>query len=181
MGAVGSLFSVVSLPCVAASIFDVLSGSENMSGAIIMGAFFGGILAVGFGLLYFALRPEKVDTTDADRERERWVLDAARRANGVLTAPALAVDSTMTVEEATAALETLRERGVATPDVNEMGQMIYIFAAFYKAGPVSASDQIEMDDFDRRLAESGVSLDFDADEQVGHGVGVGHDSGYRSE
>ena len=182
MGAFGTLFSLVSLPCVAAAIHDVITGAANMDGAIIMGVFFSGTLVLGFALLYFALRPQKEDRNVAG-ERERWVLDAARRAGGVLSAPELAVDSAMNIEQAEAALEKLRAKGVCQPDVNEMGQMLYVFPAFYKQGPVGARDQMDMDDFDRRLAEAGVSLDFGEDEQAGHAshVGVGHGMGHRSE
>lgn len=180
MGGVGTLFSLVSLPCVAAAIHDVITGAENMSGAVIMGVFFAGVLTVGFALLYFAFKPAKEDGSAA-REREQWVLDAARRAGGVLSAPELAVDSAMSVDQAEKALEAMRAKGIAQPDVNEMGQMIYVFPAFYKQGPVGARDQMDMDDFDRRLAEAGVSLDFGEDEQVDHGVGVGHGVGRRSE
>ena len=40
--------------------------------------------------------------------------------------------------------------------------MLYVFPAFYShADGLSAREQVDMDDFDRRLAESGVSFDFD--------------------
>ncbi len=182
MGVAGTLFSLVSLPCTAASIYEVLIGADQMAANIIMMFFFGGTLAIGFALLYFALRPPKEDGSVA-REREQWALDAARRSGGVLSAPELAVDSAMNVDQAAAALEAMRAKGIAQPDVNELGQVIYVFPAFYKKGPVGARDQMEMDDFDRRLAEAGVSLDFGEDEQADHtaGVGVGREVGHRSE
>ena len=162
MGVLGTLMSLISFPLTAFALFELLRGTGNAGGNILVGVFFGVMAVAALPLLYMAFkRAPKAPVLS--QEHERWVLDVARQNDGVVTAPLLAVDSQLSVDQSIAALEMMRERGLAQRNVNEMGETLYVFPSFYTSpARVTARTQIDMDDFDRRLSESGVSLDFDS-------------------
>ena len=169
LGAFSVLIGLVSFPCTAAAIYDLISGTQNVSGALIMGIFFAMMSVVSVGLFYFAARGKKEAPFQVTEWHERRVLELARREGGLLSIGSVALNTELSIDQSSIVLEELERRGVANTWINDEGDLVYRFAALSQ-GPAHAQHRpqnpamSELDAFDRQLQEAtggGQEYEFD--------------------
>lgn len=106
----------------------------------LFGAFFGGILPVARGVSGLiaargaAPAARKLGERERALERERAVLALAREKGGRLTPALVALDCSMSVEEAEAVLEGMAKKGHASMLVRDDGRIEYEFSEFMSLG-----------------------------------------------
>ncbi len=130
LAAVGMLVSIFSMPCVIAMIHDLIVGTDNITGALVVGTFCAGLAVFGFFLTYVALRKPKPVAFEVTREVERQILVVAKQARGRISAAELAMHSDLSVDESRRVLEHFELNGVATSHVTTTGDIVYLFSSF---------------------------------------------------
>jgi hypothetical protein len=165
---------MVSFPCTAAAIYDLIAGTDNVTGSLIMGIFFAMMAVVSIGLFYLAMRGKKEEPFRMTEWHERQVLALARNEGGLLSIGSVALNTQMSIDQSALVLEELERRGVATTWINDEGDLVYRFAALSQ-GPARAQHQpqnpamSELDAFDRQLQEATGDADryqFDFEQQI---------------
>lgn len=174
LGAFSVLIGLVSMPCTAAAIYDLISGTDNVTGSLIMGIFFAMMSVVSVGLFYLAVRGKKEAPFRMTEWHERQVLSLAQREGGLLSIGSVALNTEMSIDQSAVVLEELERRGVASTWINDEGDLVYRFAALSQ-GPARAQNRPqspamnELDAFDRQLQEATGDADnyqFDFDQQI---------------
>ncbi|MFU8804741.1 MAG: hypothetical protein ACNA8W_13080 [Bradymonadaceae bacterium] len=126
-GIIGAFLVLFSMPCVAMMIHDIIVGTDNLAGAIGAGGFFGILATIGFFLIYLATRKPPERPLQIDERTERMILHVARINEGKLTQAHLAMQSSLTLEQASIVLTEFERRGVAYSVVGHAGGMEYVF------------------------------------------------------
>jgi len=99
-----------------------------------------GVLPLIRHIIYSRRTRDFREQREAEREEqderllEKQVLKAAKRNNGRVTPALVALDSSLSIEEAEKLLESFVKRGYATLEVTESGQLEYRFAEFLPPG-----------------------------------------------
>lgn len=147
--------TLISLPCVAMAIHDVIVGAPNMDGAVIVGVFMAVILAAGISLGVKARKASReVDALNIPEDLERYVLQLAQKGGGELSAATLALESKLNLDQSAHVLAEFEKRGHAYSVVVGEGSRRYIFPDLKASALPSDSGAADADDFMRRLAES---------------------------
>jgi hypothetical protein len=92
---------------------------------VLLTLLFGVLPLVGGILLYQRVRANA--TTRQVEERERTVLQVAKRHQGIVTALDVASNSALTLEQAKDTLDQLNLKGFNEMDVSELGTIVYKF------------------------------------------------------
>ena len=106
--------------------------------------FFIGVLPLLKHLTHSNLREDIHDRGEEDRQDtderflEKQVLKSAKKNDGRLTPALVALDSSLSIEEAETILQSFVKRGYATMEVTDSGQIEYRFAEFLPPGGSTA-------------------------------------------
>lgn len=143
----GVVLTLISFPCVATGVFDLLTGTDNPDGAFIITVFFAPVLLVGVGLLVIGAKSSVDSSSNSEEDGpdiERVVLQTAAGSNGHLTVGNLAMQTNLSVDQANQILETLESKGVARSTVGEQGNIEYVFPGLGGGdGPDALEAEIE--------------------------------------
>lgn len=171
---------IFTLPCSATAIYDLATGAPNASGA------FGALMMMTMlsGIAVFAIyrastspeisshnippktvgHPQTVTRSrttgfEIDEKTEGKILQMANRHNGRLTATHLAMDSPLTIEQATQILSDFERRGIVYSAVTTHGGTEYVFPDLL---PAKAQSDVhnDLDEFDNQI------LDFERSKQA---------------
>ena len=138
----GVVMTMIAFPCVAAGIFDLVAGTDNVQGTLLVTAAFVPVLVVGAFLLLTgirsSIRSEASAHTSAQEDIERTVLKVAASHQGHLTVSKLAMDSVLSIDQATQILETLESKGVARSTIGSHGDLEYVFTGLGGEEPPDA-------------------------------------------
>lgn len=148
-GFIGFLMLAMSVPCITAAIYDVVTQSADLSGSLIVGSFMAFVALAGLVLVGFAARKPRPGLTVTE-SFERRALALAHDNAGTLTVAQLALHTHLSVDQADATLEHLAKRGVAQARLTDGGDLIYSFPGF---SPVDISSDA-FATFDAELASS---------------------------
>ncbi len=175
-GVFGGMGLLVSLPMTLFALVMAFDpGSKHSVGIGLAVTFFFGLCAlVSAAMTFFAFKPRKQAPFMLDANMERQILQIANMQQGVLTIGSLAMNSSLSTEQAQISLDELVRRGVATTTFDADGLLVYRFAGLSR-GPAhvshqKSSAQMGLDAFDQELART--SFDFDSSradaEQAAH-------------
>ncbi|CAN0551439.1 unnamed protein product, partial [Laminaria digitata] len=93
----GVIFSVliglVSFPCTTVAMVELIQGSANVSGNVIMGIFFAMMSVVSIALFYFSVRKKKEPPFQINEWHERQILSLAQREDGILSIASVALNT----------------------------------------------------------------------------------------
>ena len=103
--------------------------------------FAGGPLYAGCRLLQRDTRKTRELESLAEMHREAGVVRLARRRQGRLTVASLVAETGMGALQAEQTLEQLARRGVADPQVNSSGALVYEFTGLLEEANVSPNDR----------------------------------------
>lgn len=172
MGISGALGMLMSLPCVAAMLVDLVSkglSAPNMTGGVLIGVFAMIVSMISAFLLFMAFKPRKEPPFKMTAELERQVLNVARTQDGQLSLASLVMNSSLDTDQAQIALDNVVRKGLAAATFDDDGLLIYRFAGLSR-GPAHVSPQrnmaqYELDAFDRQLGTptDGTQFDFQED------------------
>src|SRR5690554_1967285 len=158
-GTGGLLFS---LPCIAAMIHDMTIGGDNTSGTLLILVMMTVLAIPSLFAVYKALKspPPAADAATLQNEEntERVILQMARIRNGRVSATHIAMQTPLTIDQATRALKSLEQRGLVYSEVTIHGGTEFVF-------PDLLAATSEFDQFDDKLANQDHILDLDSARQ----------------
>lgn len=181
----GFMMMAVSAPCVLAMLNDLfIVGTDNTTGALIIGTFMAFVGVAGLAMMVFGFkkpveRPigatdqaqksglrDAFDVLDFEREivsqdLEREVLKLARAHHGRLTVADIAVETDLRLDESKRLMEYMVRCDAAQTHLTDGGNVVYVFPGFAtdKLSAVNPLDDMAM--FDRELARSEENVVFD--------------------
>lgn len=123
----GLILVLFSSPCVIAMLFDLITGADNLLGALMAGTFFTVLAALGIYLLVLGARTPAEDELIIDANLERKVLRLAQGNDGRLTPAHLTMESMLSLDEAEEVLVELERQGHAQSSVTRGGAVEYVF------------------------------------------------------
>lgn len=145
----GAFLMLISAPCVVGMIHDVVTGADNLAGALIAGTFFSFLGVIGLAMTWWALKKPKKRPFVLTPDREHKLLNLARAHDGVLTASLLAAESPLTLHEARKSLEMLEVGGFCHSIVTAAGGIAYHFPDLMPGGTRTQDDvRFDFDDED---------------------------------
>lgn len=142
----GSFLFLISAPCVIGMIYDLITGADNLGGAVVAGTFFGILGLFGAYLLVKGFRTPQEGELLIDGNLEREVLYRARVHQGVLTVPRLAMETSLTLADAEVLLSELHRQGYAQADLSSEGVLEYHFP--------DLAPQMVLDDLERAIEDA---------------------------
>ena len=170
--ALGALGLLLSAPCVVAvmtQLAAVPTDSVDFALLMLLGTFSAMMSLFSLLMLYSVVKRPKAQPFLVDHAVEQQVLGAAERQRGVLTLATLAMNSSMSTEQAQLALDMMVSRGVATTGFDEDGLMLYRFAGLARGSSrgeaIKSVTQLDFEAFDRDLESGATSLDFSEREE----------------
>lgn len=180
-GMMGGFGGLLSLPLFLASVIGLTDSDASLGIAIAVAVFFGLCALVSTAMLVFAFKPRKEAPFVVDAQIERQVLQIANNQRGVLTLGSLAMNSSLSSEQAQLTLDEMVRRNIATTTFDQDGMLLYRFAGLSR-GPAhvvhqKSGAQAELDAFDRELGRT--SLDFDSSQAPAHHDQAAHHSPYK--
>lgn len=89
------------------------------------------------------------------KDRQHEILDLAKKHNGHVTVPELALTSRYTVDEVREQLDEFVDKGIAEPGVSERGRQVYVFPEFRGDGDQKTARMPLEDEFDDLEVELG--------------------------
>jgi hypothetical protein len=123
----GLALSLFSLFFVVAAFFDLMVNRDPKEMGVLVGmlVLFGGLSALGVFVAWHFFRREPAAP---DAGLENRILQLAEARGCRLTVPMVALHCRASIEESRAALERMVMQGVATPDVEDDGGIVYDFS-----------------------------------------------------
>ncbi len=163
LGMIGACGLIVSLPCIASMIYDLAIGDPNSAGSIlIMGVMI--MLAIpSLFAIYKSLKtpPPNAAALQSEENTERLVLQMARIRSGRVSATHIAMQTPLTIEQATRTLKNLEQRGLVYSEITIHGGTEFVF-------PDLLQPTTEFEQFDTELAQENHIFDHAPAPQESH-------------
>lgn len=117
-----------SLPCIGMTLNEIVSGQPNIVGNLLLLFFFALVSLPAMFALYKAIKtPGPAAASTLDDRTENLILQMARIRHGRVSATHVAMQTPLTIDQATRALNELEQQGVVYREVTLHGGTEFIF------------------------------------------------------